>query len=318
MAKVKFKKLGFSKLPNAAHYFFCRKVSQQLAASPSTVTSVLGPYPAQFNTDLAEEKKCMDWVALIVLTEDIREAGKRMDHGVTAIRIQVHAQEYNPAQAICEAARRVYAMLQHYGRIIRKPYEEQEGDVLAILEQLQSGGAYYGDANTLGIYPLVSELQSAFTLFQQLLRQRDRKSLLKPSKTFRRVRRDLEASYYPMVELIDAGAALNTPSAFATFINDLNPEIERLNAEFHPVRIDISACEPEPIQPQAYTGLPLTPSPVVLFRTPHDGTVRLELGRDYNLVFRNNTEVGNAECTIVGKGKYRGRKTVTFVIVRPV
>jgi hypothetical protein len=189
--------------------------------------------------------------------------------------------------------------------------------VLAILEQLQSGGAYYGDANTLGLFPLISELQSTFTLFQQLLRQRDRKSLLKPAKTFRRVRRDLEASYYPMVELIDAGAALNTPSAFATFINDMNPEIEHLNAEFNPVRTDISECEPEPIRPQAYTGLPLTPSPVVLFKTPHDGTVRLEPGRDYNLAFRNNTEVGNAECTIVGKGKYRGRKTVTFVIVRP-
>jgi hypothetical protein len=37
---------------------------------------------------------------------------------------------------------------------------------------------------------------------------------------------------------------------------------------------------------------------------------------NYNLTFDHNTEAGNAECTIRGKGRYKGRKTVTFVIVR--
>jgi hypothetical protein len=76
---------------------------------------------------------------------------------------------YNPTQTIADVAERVYTMLKKYGNVNRKAYEDQEGDILTILEQLQSGGAYYNDSYTIGIPPLVSELQNAFTLFQQLL-----------------------------------------------------------------------------------------------------------------------------------------------------
>jgi hypothetical protein len=59
----------------------------------------------------------------------------------------------------------------------------------------------------------------------------------------------------------------------------------------------------------------VTPTPQALFVTPK-GTVALELGKDYNLSFRDNTEVGNARCILTGKGAYRGAKTVTFIIAR--
>jgi hypothetical protein len=45
-----------------------------------------------------------------------------------------------------------------------------------------------------------------------------------------------------------------------------------------------------------------------------DGAVELELGKDYNLTYKNNVHVGNATLTIHGKGKYEGSKTVTFII----
>jgi hypothetical protein len=92
-----------------------------LASSPSTVVTALGPYPAQFNADLAEEKKCMDWVALTILTGEIQGADKHMDHGVTAIRIQVRALEYNPVQTTGDAAKRMYAMLQNMTKSFASP-----------------------------------------------------------------------------------------------------------------------------------------------------------------------------------------------------
>jgi hypothetical protein len=42
--------------------------------------------PTQFNASLADEKKCMDWVDQTILTENIENADKRMDHAYTAIR----------------------------------------------------------------------------------------------------------------------------------------------------------------------------------------------------------------------------------------
>jgi hypothetical protein len=316
MAIVKFKKIRFSQIPNGAHYFYCRKFSLQLSTASSTIISALGTWPAQFNALLAEEKKFMEWVDQTVLTKEIREADKQLDRAYTALKQLVRAQTYSPIQASKDAAVRVYAMLRKYGSLTKRAYADEEGDILAVLEQTQSGGVYYNDIVTMGLSLSVTELQNRFTLFQKLLRDRDQKMLLKPEKTFKKIRDEIEATYYPMIEIIDGGAALNPTSVFATFINDLNPEINRINAEFKRTLYDISSCEPEPIQVQTYTGFPLTPNPRVLYVTPHDGTTQLEFGKDYNLTFRNNINVGNAFCNIHGKGAYRGKKTVTFIIIR--
>jgi hypothetical protein len=315
---VQFFKLQLERLPNDAHYTFDERVSQTLAASPSAVLSTLGQLPAEFNANLADERTLMDWVKRSELTKEIMAADKVMDRALTALKAQTRAQEYSSNPTVAKAANRIYLMLKEYGDVASKSYEAQEGDIRTILRQLQSGGAYYSDANTIGLTTAIAELQNAFTAFLNLLKQRDDKSLLKPAFTFPEVRAKGDRIYRDITRRIDSGALLNISSAFATFINALNPEIERLNAEYHPVRHSIANCEPEPIPQQAYTGRPLTPTPKVLFVTPHDGTIQLELGKDYNLTFRKNTEVGNAECTIHGKGRYKGRRTVTFVIVRPL
>jgi hypothetical protein len=313
---AKLKTIYFRNLPLAAHCRFCIKVSNEITNSPSALIQTLGQLPTQFNTCLTVEKAIEDWIVRSFLTEQIEEADRQMDRALTALRAQVRAQEYSSTTTVAAAAKRVYIMLMDYGKVTVKPYEKQAGDVQSILRQFASGGPYYYDAATLGLSTLISELQAALTLFDQLLKQRDEKSLLKPDKTSAEIRSEIEPIYHRIEAKINAGAELNTSTAFETFINHLNPEIERLNEEFHRVRHDIADCQPEQIQPQTYTGRPLTPTPKVLYVTTHDGTVQLELGKDYNLTFKNNTDVGSAECTIHGKGAYKGRKTVTFVIVR--
>jgi hypothetical protein len=48
-----------------------------------------------------------------------------------------------------------------------------------------------------------------------------------------------------------------------------------------------------------------------------DGTIIiLVLGKDYNVTYDKNIDVGNARCTIHGKGEYKDSQTVTFVIKR--
>ena len=120
-----------------------------------------------------------------------------------------------------------------------------------------------------------------------------------------------------MATVINANAlAGSSASSFNAVIDRLNPEIDRLNAEFHRVRRDIAYAEPSPIPVQAYTGRPVTPLVEVLCATPNGGTAALVLGKDFNMTFRNNVDAGNAKCTIHGKGAYKGRKNVTFIIAR--
>jgi hypothetical protein len=291
-------------------------VSQTIANSPEEVVTSLGKLPTDFNAWLDEEKALMEWVKRSVLTEEIEQADRQMDRALTAVKIEVRAKEYSSTASVAQAAHRIAVMLKNYGSVNKKPYEEQEGDVRTILLQLQTGGAYYADATATGIGTLVIELQEAFGTFQYQLSLRDKESLLKPVKTFPEVRRGIESVYHQIATVIDAGTVMNLLPGYAAFVDSLNPEIERLNEEFHRVQYDIAAAEPEPIPQQMYTGQPLTPTPAVYYVTQHDGTVKLELGKDYNLTYKNNTNVGNADCTIHGKGGYKGSKTVTFIIAR--
>ena len=60
-----------------------------------------------------------------------------------------------------------------------------------------------------------------------------------------------------------------------------------------------------------YSGKAITPKPTIT----HNG-VRMVNGKDYTLEYKNNTNVGIATVTVVGKGNYTGRKQITFKILK--
>lgn len=314
---TRLKKILFSSLTLSAHYRFCASVSEEIAGSPSVVIKSLGELPTTFNAWLAEEKALEDWVRRSFLTEQIVGAGRKLGRAVTAIKIWTRSGKYSPDTNIVEAAERVYIMLKGYGDINKKTYEQKAGDATSILRQLTDGGDYAADASILGMGLQIGDLRNTVAHFEQLITQRDEKRLRKPDKTFKRIRSGIEPAYHRIEEVINAGALTSySPASFTTFINHLNPEIERLNDEFHRIRHDIARAELLPIALQHYTGLALTPVPKVFHTTTHDGTVQLELGKDYNVTYKNNINAGNAECTIHGKGAYKGSKTTTFMIAR--
>jgi hypothetical protein len=321
----KFISLWFGRLPNAAHYNFFTNVEAAIDASPSVVTDALGDNIPAFDALLAEEKAHMDWINKSALTQEIEEADQVMDAALTALRTTVRGMRTFSVTSISTAAKRIYTMLMDYGSVTRKPYEEQSGDVKTIIAQISEGGRYYDDISVLKeaasvVGGMIVDLQNAFGNFTSLLAQRDAQSLEKPKRPFPDVRRDIEAVYRKMVNIIDAHAAVGTSLAFDDFIKSLNPEIERLNAEFHRARKDLGVGDHtviEPLETQSYVeNLPATPVPVVHYREGDKPTVRLSLGRDFSVTYRNNDNVGMANLTIHGQGKYKGAKTTTFMIAR--
>jgi hypothetical protein len=310
---VKFIALIFSFLPNEAHYRFFEQVIIALGKSGTAVRNALGTLIATINALFVEETACIEWYVKSAFTALIAAANQRLDHALTGMKALVNATRYNANPTVAAAAERLHIMLKSYGDVAKKPYLQEAGAVRAILVHLSGDCA--ADAQTVGLSVWITELTAAYTEFNTLIGQREAQTLQKPKKPFPVVRREIEDVWHQIVILVDAGAALNTSPDFATLINSLNPEIESLNREFHRVRHDIAHSQPAPIPEQYYTGQPITPIPAsVLFVTPEE-TVKLELGKDYNVSYRNNVEVGNADCTFHGKGSYKGHKTVTFVIV---
>ena len=73
--------------------------------------------------------------------------------------------------------------------------------------------------------------------------------------------------------------------------------------------IDIANTTIDAIAQQTYTGSAITPEPVVKY-----GSQTLTKGTDYVVSYESNVNEGTATCWVEGKGKYAGKKSVTFQI----
>ena len=304
--------IRFRSLPNAAHFNYCQRVRDVLTTAEDAVKTALGTLIPEFNDWYDKEFALMEWVRRSVLTGKIAEADARIDRALLALKAQVHALEYSLTAPVAEAAHHLGMMLNSYGHVYRKPYDEQMGDVLAIVAHINND--YAADVVTLGVAPLCAELSGACTEFQTLFEERGADSLKKPADSFVTVRHEIEKVYHKIAVKLNAGAVMET-AGFAAVIDLLNPDIEHMNTQFHRARRNIATAEPDAIPAQTHTGLPLTPTTDVYYVTPHAETLKLELGKDYNLTYRYNKNVGTAECTIHGKGGYTGHRTLTFAIV---
>ena len=73
--------------------------------------------------------------------------------------------------------------------------------------------------------------------------------------------------------------------------------------------VSISAGEIAPLPPQGYTGKAIEPNPEITF----NGRT-LVVGTDYELAYKNNTNVGTATVTVTGKGNFTGICEINFEI----
>lgn len=85
----------------------------------------------------------------------------------------------------------------------------------------------------------------------------------------------------------------------------------RKTLHFNVVKKKIGNCKISKIGNRKYSGKRIKPA-----LTVRNNGQKLKKGRDYTISYGRNRKIGKATVTIKGKGKYSGRKTVSFRIVR--
>ncbi|MDR1680463.1 MAG: DUF6261 family protein [Prevotellaceae bacterium] len=291
-------------------------MSIQLAAAGNALKTAVAPLMPEFNAALTLEDAVMQWVRKSVLTARIAEADQTVDRVLVGINAIVQASLHASSATVVAAAERVHIMLKEYGNVAREAYNEEAGDVRAILEHFT--GASAADVVTLGLTTWVTDLNTGFNTFKNLLRQRDTEQGTKPAYTATDVRKRIETVWHQMVYIIDAHSVVGESTDFDAFIDLLNPTIDRLNAQFSRTVKDLSEDDHtviEPIPAQLYTGAPVVVIPVVYYHEDDNPPVALELGKDFSVTYKNNVNAGMAQLTIYGKGGYKGQVGRAFDIV---
>ena len=89
--------------------------------------------------------------------------------------------------------------------------------------------------------------------------------------------------------------------------------IGETSTSFNILPADIGDAYFAPISDVSYTGNAIEPDVLV-----HFNGKTLARGKDYDLSYSDNVEVGTARVTVTGKGNFNGKHEMTFKIVRPV
>lgn len=161
------------------------------------------------------------------LTADISEADDRRDALGTGLFYTVKGATYHYSAAKREAAGRVQIVVENYGNINRKSYDEQTAAINSMVKDLQTG--YADDIATLGLEKWVTELAAANKDFEELMQRRYEAEAGKPQYTMKTAREEVDDAYRAVTERIGALIIVNGEEAYADFVNDLNERIERYN-----------------------------------------------------------------------------------------
>jgi hypothetical protein len=178
------------------------------------------------------------FLTLYVLADEALE--KLLKSGYTQVIIDADAQRddvfrglttavqsasfhYDPVRR--EAATELSLVLDHYGNLAVRPYNEETAAIGNLIQDLR--GRYAGAVQTLDLAGWVDELERRNNAFETAVLDRNRETAAKPDLNLRDLRRQINSCYLDIVRRIEAAILLRGEGAYADFVRTLNANIDR-------------------------------------------------------------------------------------------
>ena len=174
---------------------------------------------------LAKEDELLTQIEKSELTEKIKNADYERDRvysSVTAI-IKTTVKHYNPE--VVEAAKRLKIVIDTYGNINKKSYDEQTSAVYNILQELK--GKYAEDVELIRITEMVDELERTNKAVETLIKQRMNETTHKNTDNMKELRGTVDKLYLDIRKRINAAVIIEGEGNYASFINKMNVLIDR-------------------------------------------------------------------------------------------
>jgi len=308
---MKVKKITLRQTRNGTHYQFMvafRRMIDKYAGVKALVAVLL----ARFDTLLELESLLVVHTRKLPFTKQLAAEDSRIGRAVVAIGSAIRAGRHHFDPDVVRAARILYIRMNDFGYINSKPYADQSTAVELFVIDLQT--VHAAEVAILQLEPLVNELDMAGNAFRTVYNARITELAKLPKDKLTDVRRSIDAVYHKIIEILESDTVLNGDALCGEFLKRQNVNVDEYKKYDHPVRHDIHHADIAPLAILTYTGQAITPLPEVF--CIHEGRppVKLLFSVDYTLTYRNNIMVGNAVIIIHGKGRYKGRKLVTFDI----
>ncbi|MDR1561693.1 MAG: DUF6261 family protein [Dysgonamonadaceae bacterium] len=307
---MKISKLRLEHQRNEAHYQFMLLLKKLFTKNPD-VAAIVDAVLDAFYDLITLEGQLVDAAKYSDYTEMLAEADKRVDRDIAGITAIVEAGLLHFDPRYVEAAKKISNRLKSFkGEIEKKPYEEESAAVKILLADMKNHYMEQIAILNLGIW--LDDLMASQANFENLFIQRNTEWANRPKEKLREVRKEVDAKYHNIVERIDAYGIMNGYATTGAFVDELNREVKYFNDHVpHHTKKDIDLATVASIPDQIYADEPAVPMPDATYEGE-----KLIFARDYELSYHDNASPGTALVTLHGKGEFKGKKQVSFNIIK--
>ncbi len=222
---MKIKKIDLSRLRNEEHYQFNTDFNALTESNNPTTLGIEVGFDA-YQPLYIDEGEALDIIRRSAITEDIAKADALRDKTYRGLRDAVKSATSHFLVGKQQAAYRIQVVLDHYGDIIHKTYDEETAAIGSLIGDL---AALTADVTLLGLTDWIAEMQANNQAFDTLKKMRYTEAAVKTQLRMKQVRRQVDDAYNRITERIDALVIVNGGEAYATYINELNKRIDSYN-----------------------------------------------------------------------------------------
>lgn len=223
---MKIQSIHLFHLRNEEHYQFQTDFKELVEHYTPTTLGIEVIYAAYLLL-YADEGTALDVIRKSAVTSEITEADLRRDITFRGLSDAIKACGNHFKIEVKDAAARIQIVLDHYGSIISKSYDEETAAITSLITDLQT--TYVTDAAKAGITDWVTELQANNTAFDILKKERYTEEAGKTQLKMKNVRSGIDVSYHTITDRINALIIVNGETTYKEFVNELNQRIEKYN-----------------------------------------------------------------------------------------
>ncbi len=223
---MKIKSARFSYFRNNEHFQFHTEVKDLLTAESTVRVKVNDPL-SRFLSAYNNEDDALVKISKSATTEEMEISDKKRAHtfrgAVDATKSALN--HFDPQ--VCSAAKRLKIVFDTYGNLAALPLNEKTSAIYNLIQELT--GRSVEEVQKVGLTEWVTELDNNNKAFELLVKKRNDEHAAKTELRVVVCRKELDAAYYEIVEIINALIIIEGIELFEPFVRKLNTFIDKYN-----------------------------------------------------------------------------------------
>jgi hypothetical protein len=248
------------------------------------------------------------------LTPELHELDNQIKEKFDTIKHTLKAFALLNGSPKADAAKMLLPVFKPYWNVMSQSLTNQATQLKELRERIAGMGDYLVALTTLELMDTWMEMGALDDQFNAIFDHRlETDTLATPAASS--IKQTVVADYETFCSMLELTLATEPTAQLELLFGEVN-ELRKRYAPHHRHKLDPAHTTAEPIPTQSYFGgKPITPLTRVFYKTDAE-TIELKFTVDYEVSYKNNTEVGEAYMTIHGKGHYSGQYVTTFHIAR--